>query len=160
MLRLVVLFQLICKRKKQMRPKNIDKSNRCCTTLCKRCQIYFIGLKKTCLGVLERGDRDKDNETSLKEGGGLEMSTTVLHSRAALSLEYLPVNIKYNMEASAATGLYFSRSSLIVISVAFPFLTAISISVEAALVASNPSIKATSLKISSGAFAVVIKEEK
>ena len=64
------------------------------------------------------------------------------------------------MEASAATGLYFSRSSLIVISVAFPFLTAISISVEAALVASNPSIKATSLKISSGAFAVVIKEEK
>ena len=52
----------------------------------KRCQIYFIGLKKTCLGVLERGDRDNGNETGLKEGGGIEMSTTVLHSRAAPSL--------------------------------------------------------------------------
>ena len=32
----------------------------------------FIGLKKTCLGVLgvlDRGKRDKDNETGLKEGG-------------------------------------------------------------------------------------------
>ena len=29
----------------------------------------FIGLKKTCLGVLERGEREKDNETGLKEGG-------------------------------------------------------------------------------------------
>ena len=37
-----------------------------------------IGLKKTCLGVLDRGDRDKDNETGLKEGGVIEMSTTVL----------------------------------------------------------------------------------
>ena len=44
----------------------------------------FIGLKKTCLGVLERGDRDKYNETGLKEGGGIEMSTTVL------SNTYLP----------------------------------------------------------------------
>ena len=50
----------------------------------------FIGLNKTCLGVLERGDRDKYNETGLKEGGKIEMSTTVLHSRAALSLKYLP----------------------------------------------------------------------
>ena len=46
----------------------------------------FIGLKKTCLGVSDRGDRDKDNETGLKEGGGIEMLTTVLHLRAALSL--------------------------------------------------------------------------
>ena len=38
----------------------------------------FIGLKETCLGVLERGDRDNDNGTGLKEGGGIEMSTTVL----------------------------------------------------------------------------------
>ena len=30
------------------------------------------------MGVLERGDRDKNNETGLKEGGGIEMSTTVL----------------------------------------------------------------------------------
>ena len=38
----------------------------------------FIGLKMTCLGVLDRGERDKNNETGLKEGGGIEMSTTVL----------------------------------------------------------------------------------
>ena len=25
-----------------------------------------------------KGERDKDNETSLKEGGGIKMSTTVL----------------------------------------------------------------------------------
>ena len=41
-------------------------------------KIYFIGLKKTCLGVLERGDRDQDNEIGLEEGSGIEMSTTVL----------------------------------------------------------------------------------
>ena len=52
----------------------------------KRCQNIFIGLKKTCLGVLDRGERDKNNETGLKKGGGIEMSTTVLHSRAAPSL--------------------------------------------------------------------------
>jgi hypothetical protein len=40
----------------------------------------FIGLKMTCLGVLDRRERDKDSETGLKEGGGIEMSTTVLHS--------------------------------------------------------------------------------
>jgi len=44
----------------------------------------FIGLKKTCLGVLDRVDRDKDNETDLKEGGNIEMSITVLHSRCSL----------------------------------------------------------------------------
>ena len=33
----------------------------------------------TCLGVLDRGERDKDNATGLKEEGGIEMSTTVLH---------------------------------------------------------------------------------
>ena len=38
----------------------------------------FIGLKKTCLGVLDRGDRDKGNETGLKEKGEIKMSTTVL----------------------------------------------------------------------------------
>ena len=57
----------------------------------------FIGLKKTCLGVLEREDRDKNNATGLKEGGGIEMSTTVLHSRAAPSLLiYLPVVIRHH----------------------------------------------------------------
>ena len=38
----------------------------------------FIGSKKTCLGVLDREDRDKDNEPGLKEGGVIEMLTTVL----------------------------------------------------------------------------------
>jgi len=38
----------------------------------------LTGLKKTCLGVLDRGEREKDNETSLEEGGRIEMSTTVL----------------------------------------------------------------------------------
>ena len=46
----------------------------------------FIGLKKTCLGVLETGERDKNNATGLKEGGGIEMSTTLLpYSRCTLS---------------------------------------------------------------------------
>ena len=35
------------------------------------------------MGVLERVDRDNDNETGLKEGGGIEMSTTVLPLRDA-----------------------------------------------------------------------------
>ena len=38
------------------------------------------------MGVLERGDCDKNNETGLKEGGGIEMSTTVLPLRDARSL--------------------------------------------------------------------------
>ena len=52
----------------------------------------FIGLKKTCLGVLDRGERDKDDETGLKEEGAIEMSTTVLPLRDArsLRLKYLP----------------------------------------------------------------------
>ena len=47
----------------------------------------------TCLGVLDRGERDKDNGTSLKEGRGIEMSTTVLPLRDArsLRLKYLPL---------------------------------------------------------------------
>ena len=46
-------------------------------TLCVKDQIYLYGLKKTCLGVLDRGERGKYNERGLKEGGGIEMSTTV-----------------------------------------------------------------------------------
>ena len=46
----------------------------------------FIGLKKTCLGVLERGERGKNNETALKEGGVIEISTTVLSIYAMLAL--------------------------------------------------------------------------
>ena len=47
----------------------------------------------TCLGVLERGERDKDNEIGLKEGGGIEMSTTVLsitRCTHSIRFEYLP----------------------------------------------------------------------
>ena len=51
---------------------------------------YEIGLKKTCLGVLKRGECDKNNVTGLKEGGGIQILTTVLHSRAAPSLKYSP----------------------------------------------------------------------
>ena len=57
-----------------------------------------IGLKKTCLGVLERGNRDKDSETGLKEGGGIEMSTTVLLLRDAPSLlNYIPSSSSSSM---------------------------------------------------------------
>ena len=48
----------------------------------------------TCLGALEKGERGDDNETSLKEKAVIEMSTTVLHSRAAPSLKYSPL-VKY-----------------------------------------------------------------
>ena len=40
----------------------------------------------TCLGVLERGERGDDNEIGLKEGGEIEMSTTVLSIYAMLAL--------------------------------------------------------------------------
>ena len=40
----------------------------------------------TCLGVLERGDRDQDNETGWKEGRGIEMSIySAFHIRDARS---------------------------------------------------------------------------
>ena len=39
----------------------------------------------TCLGVLDRGEQGDDNGTSLKEGGLVEMSTTVLHSRRSFA---------------------------------------------------------------------------
>ena len=39
----------------------------------------------TCLGVLEKKERSDDNETSLKEGGGIEIETTVLPLRDARS---------------------------------------------------------------------------
>ena len=52
----------------------------------------FIGLKKTCLGVLDKGKRDKDNEADLNEGRGIKIETTVLpFAMLAPSLfEYLP----------------------------------------------------------------------
>ena len=63
--------------------------------MCKRCQNIFTGLKKTCLGVLDkRENRDKDNGTGLKEGEVIEMSTTVLsiyaRSLSLFDILYLP----------------------------------------------------------------------
>jgi hypothetical protein len=57
----------------------------------KRCPIYVYTLKKRLVWVFyNRGDRDKANETDLKEGGGMEMSTTVLSIYAtALSFSFL-----------------------------------------------------------------------
>ena len=70
--------------------------------MCKKCQNIFIGLKKTCLGVLDRRERKKDNETGLKEEGGIEISTTVLfHIRDARS--HLPSLQDYN------TTLHFTK---------------------------------------------------
>ena len=47
--------------------------------------MYWV--KKRLVWVfLEREEREKDNETGLKEGGGIEMSTTVLPLRDARSL--------------------------------------------------------------------------
>ena len=48
----------------------------------------FIRLKKTCLGILDRGKHYKVNETGLNKGGGIEMSTTVFHIRDARSLRF------------------------------------------------------------------------
>ena len=53
---------------------------------CGKSDKMLITLKQTCLGVLDRGERGDDNETGLKEGGGIEMSITVLPLRDARSL--------------------------------------------------------------------------
>ena len=45
----------------------------------KRCLNIFIGLKNDLFGCFKIVEiRDQDNETGLKEEGGIEMSTTVL----------------------------------------------------------------------------------
>ena len=50
--------------------------------------MYWVK-KKTCLGVFRMEDiREKDNKTNLIEGGGIEMSTTVLPF--VLRFKYLP----------------------------------------------------------------------
>ena len=46
---------------------------------------YIYWVKKDLFGCFRIEEiRDKDNETGLKEGGVIEMSTTVLHSRYSL----------------------------------------------------------------------------
>ena len=51
----------------------------------------FIGLKKTCLGVLDRGERGKANETGLKEEGGIEIKNllSTIYAPFAICI-YLP----------------------------------------------------------------------
>ena len=55
----------------------------------------FIWVKKDLFGCFRyRGDRENDNATGLKEGGGIEMSTTVLSiyaMHAPSLLIYLPI---------------------------------------------------------------------
>ena len=47
--------------------------------MCVKDVKYIDNVKKmTCLGVLDRGEQGDDNKTCLKEGGLIEMSTTVL----------------------------------------------------------------------------------
>ena len=43
----------------------------------------------TCLGVLDRGERDKDKQTDLKERGGVKFLTTVLPLRDARSFAFV-----------------------------------------------------------------------
>ena len=50
--------------------------------VCKRVKYMYWVKKRLVWVVLDRGERGKANETGLKEGGGIEMSTTVLHSRS------------------------------------------------------------------------------
>ena len=55
----------------------------------------FIGLKKTCLGVLDTRDRDKDNEIGLKKGRVIKIEITVGYSRAAPSLDLLTIHFNF-----------------------------------------------------------------
>ena len=67
------IYILNVKRKKYILKKTV---NRVCV---KRCQIYIYWVKKKLVWVfLDRGEQVDANETGLKKGGGIEMSTTVL----------------------------------------------------------------------------------
>ena len=62
-------------------------------------KYIFIGLKKTCLGVLRIEEiRDKDNETGLKEGWrNRNLNYSAFHIRDARSIRfciYLPLKIR------------------------------------------------------------------
>ena len=68
----------------------------------------FIGLKKDLFGCLRIEEiRDKYTETSLKEGGGIEMSTTVLPLRDARSLRFVFTYL--NVAYLVSTHFYMSR---------------------------------------------------
>ena len=59
----------------------------------KRCQIYIYNVKKrTFLGVNRQEKiHDKDNETSVKKGGVIEIKTAVLPLRDARSFAFVRV---------------------------------------------------------------------
>ena len=57
------------------------------------------------MGVLDRGEHGQDNETGLKEGGRIEMSTTVLPLRDARSL---------SIELLTLTVFNFSNHSIVI----------------------------------------------
>ena len=73
----------------------------------------MIGLKKTCLGDFRIEEiREKDNETGLKEGEGIEMSIySAFHIRDArsLRLKYLPCGLgsksKIGLRTTGILGL-------------------------------------------------------
>ena len=68
-------------------------------------KIYFIGLKKDLFGCFRIEEiRDKDNETGWKEGGGIEIKTTVL------SIYVMHVLLRLNTHLSIAFFLEEDKS--------------------------------------------------
>ena len=74
----------------------------------------------TCLGVLDRGERGDDSGTSLKEGGGIEMSTTVLpYTRCTLSsLELLTMTSQRCNDSRYQSSSCIVRTQLTIVVVA------------------------------------------
>ena len=62
--------------------------------MCGKRVKYIYWVKKDLFGCFRIEENETTtNETGLKEGGGKEMSTTVLHLCAAPSFKYLPVRV-------------------------------------------------------------------
>jgi hypothetical protein len=78
-------------------------------------QIYLYGLKKTSLGVLDIEEiRDNDNETGLKEEGGIEMSIySAFYIRDARSLSLLN-NLPDTVTTSAVTDADANKEGIII----------------------------------------------
>jgi hypothetical protein len=112
-------------------------------------QNIFSGLKKICLGVLDRGDRDKNNETDWKEGGIIKMSTTVLHSRCSLlRLIYLP-NASNNICGrncfSVAASIISPEAAALLLTLA---MTLFALATTSGIIASKASLYRSSFNIS------------
>ena len=77
-------------------------------------KYIFYWVKNDLFGCFRnRGDRDKDNETGLKKGGGVEMSTTVLSiyaMHALFALKYLPLHA--NAHNPSSFKLFVSNTIL------------------------------------------------